>query len=505
MKKSSHSFALPALALWGTGLAILLGLLWYESGLERSIERYYLLPWCAVAAVVVAGPTIYQIYKRELDLFHPLVFGAWSYIFPAFVIGGIILAFGWSDPYYLVFIEDAPYNLPLALVYVIVGYAALCVGFYLPVAKKMVDKVESYLPQWDWKPNEVWVPGILLILAGFGVNIIGFIQGLFGFQRVDEIGIFDGLLFFLVLLLSEGTVLLWLGIFQADRKHGLYYLIFFLLVLVVPFRMAIQGNRGTLLSSVIPIGLAFQYSGRRLKAKHSAIIAAAIVAAVFIGMVYGTAFRNIKGSEARAEAGEYVEQVILTLDYLATRDTGKILYESTLHLAERLDNLSALAVLVANYEHLEQYEESFGIKNNIVRDAYTSLIPRFVWPNKPPTSDARAYSDLYFNYSENSFAVTPFGDLLRNFGPFGLVLGMLVLGIYLKFIHLALIDTPNPRLWKKVAYYGLLTVVSYEGFFATIFPSIIRSTFVLAASLFLVHVVIEQMRLFKWKQFRLEP
>ena len=124
----------------------------------------------------------------------------------------------------------------------------------------------------------------------------------------------------------------------------------------------------------------------------------------------------------------------------------------------------------------------------------TSFIPRFVWNDKPPTSDARAYSDLYFNYGENSFAISPFGDLVRNFGPIGVPLGMLLLGIYLRIIHAGLIDTPHPALWKKVAYFPLLTLVSYEAFYATIFPSIVRTVFILAVSLFLVNLIAKQIR-----------
>jgi hypothetical protein len=60
---------------------------------------------------------------------------------------------------------------------------------------------------------------------------------------------------------------------------------------------------------------------------------------------------------------------------------------------------------------------------------------------------------------------------------------MLLLGIYLRFIYAGLIDTANPAMWKKVAYFSLLTIVSYESFYATIFPSVVRLFFVLGISL----------------------
>src|SRR5205807_3578489 len=183
-----------------------------------------------------------------------------------------------------------------------------------------------------------------------------------------------------------------------------------------------------------------------------------------------------------------------TLDYLSNEDPAVVIRESAQSLADRVENLSSLGVVVTNYERLAPYEASYRLENNIVNDSLTAFIPRFIWNDKPTTSDARAYSELYFNYGDNSFAISPFGDLLRNFGPFGVPLGMLILGVYLRLIYAALIDTPNPALWKKVAYFPLLTLVSYESFYATIFPSIIRTLFILAISLFLVNFVIRPLR-----------
>ena len=485
------NFLLPIIFLWGLGLLAFFGLFWLEGGFQGSLENFYLVPWAVFAGIIVLAPSVYLVYKKKFDPFHPLVFAAWSYVFPAFILGGIILTFGWSEHYFLSFIEDQQYNLPLSLVYVAIGFLGLTIGYYLPVGVFAAKNVEKLLPNWDWKPSEAWFPGILLMLAGVGVNILGFIQGLLGYQRADEINIFDGLLSFLFILLNEGTFLLWLAIFQSKKKTGIYYIVLVILILFLPFRMALLGSRSSLLISIIPIAMAFQYSGRRLKWQHSVIFGFILSVAVCIGVVYGTSFRNIKGSEARVSAGDYIGQVSATLDYLAAEDTSRLAEQSARSLAERIENLSSLGVVVANYEKLAPFEASYGLENNIINDLYTSFIPRFVWADKPTTSDARAYSDLYFNYGENSFAITPFGDLLRNFGTVGISLGMMILGIYLRLIYTSLIDTPTPAMWKKVAYFPLLTVVSYEGFYAVIFPSVIRTCFILIVSLFIVNLIVK--------------
>ncbi len=494
-KTQSFGLVAPAFMVWGLMILLLLGFFWMVSDFSLFGERYNLLPWCLLASVIVFAPSVYLAIRNEFDPFHPLIFGVWTYIFPAFVFGGVILEFGWSDPYYLTFVENPAYNLPLSLGFVVLGFAGMVIGYALPIGRFLSNNIDPWLPAWNWKSDDLWLPGILLVLTGLGINLLGFIQGLVGFQRVDEIGIFDGLLVFLAILLTEGSILLWLGIFSTKQKTGIYYLVLAGLIAIIPIRMALQGNRGSLLSMVIAIGAAFQYSGKRLKARHTALLGVILVGAVFIGMIYGTAFRNIKGSESRMDAGDYVEQVSLTVDYLTTKDMRTIMSEGIVTLAERVDNLSALAVAVSNYEKLAPYEASFGIENNIINDLYTSFVPRFIWPDKPSTSDPRAYSDLYFNYSENSFAVTPFGDLLRNFGPIGVPLGMMLIGIYFRLIYSLFIKTKSPAIWKRVAYFILLTVVSFEAFYATIFPMFVRSAVVLAVSLFIANIVIKQIKI----------
>lgn len=484
------NFIVPVAILWGLVVLAVIGFIWVDNDFGRTMSSLYLLPWCILAGICVLAPSLYFYFAGKFDLFNPLVFAAWGYVFPAFIGGGVIIAFGWVNPYFLSFIEDQHYNLPLTLFYIGIGFVGLTVGYFLPIGKYFAGKLEPRLPKWDWSPDKVWLPGVLLLLVGIGFNVLGFIQGLLGYQRNIEINVFDGLLFFLLTVLTEGTVLLWLAIFTTTRRDGIYYIMLTFLILFLPIRMAVLGSRSSLIIGLLPIAMAFLYSGRRLKLKTTLIFGIIAFLAVAIGITYGTTFRNIKGSEARMSAGDYFGQVGATFEYLGREDPVKLAGDSAQALADRIENLSSVAVVVANYEKLAPYEASYGLENNILNDLYTSFIPRFFWTDKPPTSDTRAYSDLYFNYNENSFAISPFADLLRNFGPIGVPLGMLLLGVYLRFIYAALIDTPNPAMWKKVAYFPLLTIVSYESFYATIFPSVIRIIFVLALSLLLVNLLI---------------
>lgn len=441
---------------------------------------------------VILAPTLIEYRAGRFDPFHPLTFAAWSYLFPAFCVGGLLLTFGWNRPYFLSFIDDPQYTLPLALAYVSLGVAGMTMGFYLPGLDRLVSLIDERMPNWEWRSPGVFGGGLVLVLLGLALNILGFVLGLLGYQRAVTTGQFDALIVFLSQFFAVGSLLLWLAFFgNSDRSRPLLsYLIVGFLVVLIPVRLGFSGSRSELLGVTVALGMAFWYSGRQIRRAHYAMFGAAIAVSLVIGVVWSSTFRNIKGSEARMAAGQYVEQMVATGEYLMREDPEKILSDNVLVFLERIETLSSLGVVVSNYEKLAPYEEAYGLRNNITNDLLTAFIPRFMWADKPPVTDPRAFSDLYFNYPDNSFAVTPFGDLLRNFGVTGIFAGMLLIGIYLRLIYGVLIDTDRKAIWKKMAYLPLLTVVTFEGSYASFVPSLIRVFFVGLMSALIVQFLI---------------
>ncbi|MGI8639523.1 MAG: hypothetical protein ACR2MG_06170 [Pyrinomonadaceae bacterium] len=441
---------------------------------SNPFKDAYLLPWIIMLGIVIAVPNFYLIYKGRFHLFNPIVFAAWSYFVPAFFFGGLILASGLSQPFFLIYVEDERYNLPLTLVYVALGYGGLALGFLLPYGKKIGDKINDRLPDWHWKPENVFLPGILLLAIGVGNSIVAFGAGILGYQKVAEVGAYDGLIFLLTLFWLEAGFLLWLSIFKVKKLNFNHILIIGLLLTTSLTKSVFQGNRGSLFGLFIMVACAFVFSGRQIQVKHQIYGAFLLVLALAAGMIYGTTFRNVKQTEERVSFEEYSEVIGNTFDKLGDQDLVDNLGQGVSALTERIEGVSSLAVVVSNYEKLEPYEESYGIKDNIINDSFYFFIPRPLWQNKPVGSEPRKYADLYFNFSENSFAVTPMGDLLRNFGPVGIPLGMILLGFILRIIYASLVENKDCSIWRVTLFYMLLTSVSYEGFYGTIIPYLIK-------------------------------
>ena len=445
-----------------------------EDDAANPFKALYLLPWTAMVGVVLALPGAYLYLKGRFDFFHPLVFAAWSYFIPAFFLGGLLLASGLSKPYFISFIEDERYNLPLTLVYVAAGYASLAAGFYFPFAGRISDKISKRLPVWNWSAEQVLFPGLVLLALGMANSILAFLYGAFGYQRVEEIGAFDGLIFLLTLFWLVASFILWLAIFRIERLTFNHYLIVGIQLFVSLTRYAYQGNRGGLFQIFILVGCAFVYSRKRITFKHKIYGGSLLAFAILGGMIYGTTFRSIKQTEAVVSADQYTESVFATIDNVAGQDIGNTLGQGVGAMAERLETVSTLAVVVSNYEKLAPYEESYGLDNNIYKDSVTFFIPRPLWVDKPVASEPRKYSERYFNFGENSFAITPMGDLLRNFGPWGIFFGMLLLGFIMRLIYSSLVEGREFSYWRATLYYMLLTAVSYEGFYGVIIPYLIR-------------------------------
>src|SRR5215204_3594801 len=134
-ERARNAMIVPIVIIMAVVSAAVVSFIWIDNDMGTAMQGFYLLPWTVLAGACVLSPSVYLLYIGKFDLFHPLVYGAWVYIFPAFVIGGVLIAFGLVDPYFLAFIDNPQYNLPLTLIYIAVGFLGITARFFLPVGK----------------------------------------------------------------------------------------------------------------------------------------------------------------------------------------------------------------------------------------------------------------------------------------------------------------------------------------------------------------------------------
>ncbi len=460
--------------VWGALLATVLLFMWLGGVFDIAGGYYYLVPWSFATAILLLAPIFYQFIKRNFDPFHPLIFASWSYFFPGFAIGGFVLALGYSQPYYLSFVVDEHYNLPLTYFYVMLGYGGMILGFIIPLGRRAGEKIAGILPVWNWTPEQVLKPAFLLLLIGLGYTIIAFSFGILGYQRVEEIGRFDGLILVLSSFWYQASFILWIVIFRSKKLTVVHLAVVAILLATAFGKSAFQGNRGSLISVFTLIAFAYVCSGKKIGPKQTFAGVILITLALIVGMIYGTTFRSIKTTEERMDMDQYAGVVGDTLTSISDQDLIANLGMGFEALAARLDSITPLAVVVSNYEKLGPYEDAYGISDNIWNETVVFIIPRFIWPEKPVPTSPEKYADLYFNFPNNSFTLTPMGDLLRNFGPVGVLLGMIFLGMILRVIYSALRENQPFSFARVSLFYMLLTSISYEGSFGLIIPVLFK-------------------------------
>src|SRR5260221_13739082 len=102
---SDHSH-LVGLVFIGLSVFAALMILVINSDLSTSFPYFFLFPWILLLLFVLGIPAAVLLCQGKFNLANPIIFAAWSYFFPAFVLGGIALAVGWSQPYFLSYIQD---------------------------------------------------------------------------------------------------------------------------------------------------------------------------------------------------------------------------------------------------------------------------------------------------------------------------------------------------------------------------------------------------------------
>ena len=489
-------YSLLVVALLFFVFAVAAGLLFaiLDGSISFAVEKLYLWPWILMVLVVISAPPVYLILRHRFDLFHPLVHASWSYFVPAFVLGSIFLATGLSEPSFMHLIPDQQYYLPLTLFYVALGYAGLTAGYTVPWGQRLGVALSRRLPNWDWRSADLLLPCCFLLIVGEVFSLVALSAGAIGYQQTETVETFNAMLTSMVSFIAMASFLLWFATFRAERLTLQHKIIIVLLIALIPLNVIISGSRGGLIHSLVSIAMAYWLCGRRIKLRHGTIFGILLTLALLIGMVYGTTFRFVKGTEERMSIEEYLDTSVTALEVVGNRSLGDNLSFAFTQISERFETTTSLAVVVANYEHLKSFEAAYGIEDNIWTYTWTAFIPRFLWPDKPTISDARAYSALYFDFGQNSFAMTPMGDLLRNFGPVGIPLGMALLGFLLRIIYTTLIEGQTPSPWRAVSYYLMLGTVSYESFYGTILPSLIRVGIILVLGGLLINALARRRR-----------
>lgn len=446
----------------------------------------------ALLAVVVSRVSI----NKEFDLFHPLVWAAWVYFVPYWVAKPLWMAFARRDSIATYLMNDSWYFLTMSMLMAVLGYVCLVIGFSLPFGQRF-GRLLAKLPLPNWHTGETAVLGIVVLVCGFAASLLSFLLGSLGYVFAPSTSSFGTALNFISRTATYGAILVWFSYFAQTRKAPILY-VSIIVALVTSFALAgLRGTRSALMGIAIVIMFAYQYGAFRKRWFTIAMLGGALLPlAVTFGLLFGSSFRDEKTAFAGYEGTIGVSELAQVWSS-AIRGVSQVGGLSPADFLEdlvfrRLSSVDNLAVILANHERLAQMERAVGLEGNILTQWSVAFVPRFLWPDKPEVGNyGLLFANVYFGKTTTAEGMTAMGDLWRNFGIIGVILGMGLLGVLLRSVYtgcITLHQHPSPA-WL-ILYYALIgSLADYEGRYLEL-GILIRSLLPVLLALLIVEVFV---------------
>lgn len=449
-------------------------------GLRPESPYPYLLPWIVLTAAALVAILLTPPPDRRDDPLDPIVVAVVTFFAPFSVVGGLLLAGGWATTSYTDRILDPRVNLPLAQVYMTVGVVALALGTRLGVARRLAGLADRRLPSLGLRPNRIAWGVVALHAVGLVAAYWSFRDGFGGYQTVSG-GPAGAAPAYLATILVPARIAV--GMMWALEPRRSARLVALVSVAALPVEMALGASRATVVVAALAVGFGALAGGWRPRFGRVVLGAVAAVVVLSFSVSFATSFRALKSPAGVERTVGLDDQLRFAADALGeTVRRGPLIVPDALETAAaRLESTGQVAVVVSQYRSLRDEEIAVGIDDSVVDSLVSGLAPRLLWPGKPDPPDPRALSAIYFPIVENSYATTPVTDLLRNFGPVGVPVGMGVLGVALGVLGGFRRARASSIATNMVVGAILIRAVSYEGFFGAIVSDSVRIGLVAAA------------------------
>ncbi len=430
--RSSGSERVTARPTAGLEVGLLFGATVLAVGwlLPSSIAQSNAILACAALTGLLVTVIIVR-YRHTGDLLDPLVLFSATFVWYYGVHTLWVTTHGETLRRALVY----PYEQGLApgLGLMVLGYLALLGGFAaLPTARTSAQSVRT------WYSKRALV---LVFAFGMLMQIAGAAAGAYK-KGQNPTDVVSGVLTFRVLAFVATIALAVCCVqhYTLQRRQTTYrWLMWGMLAIQVIFALAVA-QKALAFTAVLAWIVARNYAHTPLRVRQVLVVA---LVAVFVVTPIVQSSRNAESVSAIGDQSD-LTSVQATSSTIPQRLTTFIttLPDSALTgfdiLNARTNGAESLALAYLYTPGYSDYQYGRRWPGTV-----TSLIPRFVWPNKPIYNPTRDFSQVYGGQSAVrgyglTLALTLPGDFYLNFGWVGLIGGMMAVGLVLKLVVNAL-------------------------------------------------------------------
>lgn len=400
--------------------------------------------WILALALLTGGVALVPVFldrtrppeKRQLML--SMMSLSYLVFFAAPAFTQYLMASEGFQPEVTRLINIAPRDIINGQVAALVGLLCMMAGFALPIGRMIGDALPQ--PSVEWSETAALCVAVVMIPFGWMI----FLAGQFGLVP-SRLG--SGVLGALASWYYFGAALLMITYLRYRSRPALL-----LMVLMVPPAMAFSfftGSKTLFLAPLMMIALSWVVFERRLKLRWVFAGFAAIVLLYPVAQFYREVVLQGNQLHAVQILSDPGRAFSILSQFLAATLSWEYLQVGIQATGYRLNALGITCVIVRDTPSPVPFQGGWSIGYIVI-----AYIPRLLWPGKPITTIGQWVTD---NYTSTTFVRTNtgpswLGELYFNFGYAGIIIGMLLMGIYFRVLQNYLMgrDAKIPMLLSSV-------------------------------------------------------
>ncbi|NNL66146.1 MAG: hypothetical protein HKP30_07890 [Myxococcales bacterium] len=316
-------------------------------------------------------------------------------------------------------VNVAPEDILVGQFTALLGILCVLAGYMLPFGAWVSNALPK--PRYEWSHGTALAVAIVMLPLGWAI----FLGGQFGLvpKRAGS-----GVLGAIASSIYFGVALL--GIIYMKYKSRPAVLIMLLLIPPMMLFSFFTGIKRLFLSPLIMIALSYIVMERRIRPAF--IIGGFAVIVVLYPMAqFYREFVQVSTQVRSVEVLSDPARVMSLMSAFASQiNVAEYIQTGIQSTGTRLDVLGIVSVIVRDTPDRVPFQGGWTILN-----VFLSFIPRLLWPGKPDITFGQWVTDHYVGPSTSSTGSSWVGEFYFNFGFPGVIIGMLVVGMYFRALH----------------------------------------------------------------------
>jgi hypothetical protein len=403
--------------------------------------------------------------------------GRLKFIEPITFIGYFFLLFFGARAFYILTfpsltnspIADSYDLVNLALGYSIIGFCALLLGYYSPFPRFVATRIPRLSR--DWGQEGLSIKVILLYCIGLASLIILNFTGLTVGYWLQLYETLNNPLYGLLDLVSHltgvayGIALICYVSKQGPQRSSFGRSLLVMIPIQIVYAFTI-GSRIGLLELILTYFIVINYYSKKGNTFSLALILGMIV--IFVVMPVGIFSREIIWTSGESFISPNLVVTLFT-GSVSGLFSQKDFVASVLQTAfERFHGLDSVAMIIRDRADLVNL-----LPGNTFMLALVGIVPRFLWQDKPNLSIGIELTRYWVGSQAVGTSIpTIIGELYLNYEMLGVVLGMMLYGVFYRVIYLYFMGTSPVSRGRLFLYiFILLPLLRIEWNFASIFST----------------------------------